>query len=99
MTLLTHALEGAHVLESAPSSAALAWFRRFTTSAAARVLAFVGGCAMLFAAAAFMPAIAFETLTWSATWRLLVSLVLAGVGALSFWVGAGGIVARLIDPQ
>ncbi|MEO9327425.1 hypothetical protein [Gordonia aurantiaca] len=99
MTLLTHAFEGSHVLQSAPSSAVLTWIRRAQATVAARLFAFVLGCLMLFASAVYLPAVAFETLTWSTLWPLLGSLILAGLGAVSFWVGASGIVARLIDTQ
>ncbi|WP_074849612.1 hypothetical protein [Gordonia westfalica] len=66
------------------------------TSSAVRAGAFVIGCLMLFIAASHVPEVGRESATWASMGVLAGSLTAATFGAMAFWVGARGIVARLI---
>ncbi|SDU44333.1 hypothetical protein SAMN04488548_1341212 [Gordonia westfalica] len=70
--------------------------RRVGTSSAVRAGAFVIGCLMLFIAASHVPEVGRESATWASMGVLAGSLTAATFGAMAFWVGARGIVARLI---
>ncbi|MCK8616236.1 hypothetical protein [Gordonia sp. C13] len=81
MTVLSHAYER---------------LRRVGTSSAVRASAVVIGCVMLFAAASYVPEVGLDSTTSASIGAFAGSLIAAMFGAIVFWVGARGIVAKLI---